>query len=51
MLPLAANPGETFIDLLDPLANDAPIGFELGFARATQADAAFLALEVSPAAD
>jgi hypothetical protein len=34
---------------LDPLAQQAPIGFQLGFTRAAHADTALLALQVSPA--
>ena len=48
---LALDVGEPLLQHLDPLAQQAAIGFELRFAGAAQADAAFLPLEVGPAAD
>ena len=42
---------EPFAQLLDAAADQAAVCFELRFARAAQPDAAFLPLEVGPAAD
>ena len=41
---------QPFFQAFDASANQAPVGFQLGFARAAQADTAFLTLQVSPAA-
>ena len=47
-LPLQLH--EPLLEQLDPLAEQPPVGLELRLARAAQADAALLALEVGPAA-
>src|SRR5690606_28051142 len=41
--------GQTRLEQLDPIAEQPTVGFELLFARTTQADATLLALEVGPA--
>lgn len=41
---------KSLCQLPDALADESPIGLELCFARSTQANTAFLALEVGPAA-
>src|SRR5690606_22251572 len=50
LLALAANLLQALLDLADANAQQATVGFQLGFTRATQADTAFLALQVGPAA-
>ena len=47
---LAADGFEPFFQGGDFLGDQAAVGFELGFARPFQADAAFLALQVAVAA-
>ena len=47
---LAAHVGQAFFQGGDFLGDQAAVGFELGFARAFEADAAFLALQVAVAA-
>ena len=48
--PLALEPGEARPQDLHPPADQPSVGLELGLARAAQPDAAFLPLEVGPAA-
>jgi hypothetical protein len=47
---LLIDEGQTRPKLLHTLTNQASVGFELGLARATQADTALLSLKVGPAA-
>ena len=39
---------QTFLQQAYPVAQQPAVGFQLGFARATQADTTFLPLEVGP---
>jgi len=50
-LALAFDQGETFLERLDAHPEQAPVGLQLLFARTAQADAALLALQVSPTAN
>jgi len=47
---LASKQLQTVFEHLDPLAEQTPVGFKLGFARPTQADTALLTLQVRPTA-
>jgi hypothetical protein len=48
VLSLFSDTSEPLLELLDPLANEAPVRLELGLAWATKTNTALLALKVSP---
>ena len=50
-LALALKPVQTGTQHLDPAANQAAVGFKLGFTRSPQADAPFLAFKMRPSPD
>src|SRR3569623_1124662 len=49
-MPLTLHLFQALVELIDTLLDQAPVGLELGFARAAQADAALLPFQMGPAA-
>src|SRR3569623_125660 len=49
-MPLALHYFQSYVELIDTMLNQAPVGLELRFARAAQADAALLPSLMGPAA-